>query len=119
MSDLVPPKPKLLVIELWALGDLAIAVPFLEAACQRFAVTLLAKPYARDLAARFWPEVRVVPFVAPWTAFRGKYRVLSWPWKELVGLLRLRREHFDIGLSARWDPRDHVLLRLLGARRRL
>src|SRR6266702_5486214 len=60
-------KPKLLVVELWGMGDLVIATPFLQAASQRFSVTLLAKPYARDLQARFWPEVKVIQFTAPWT----------------------------------------------------
>ena len=76
------PKPKLLVVELWGLGDLVIATPFLQAASRKFAVTLLAKPYALDLQPRLWPDVQVVPFVAPWPAFRHKYRPLRWPWPE-------------------------------------
>ena len=70
-------KPKLLVIELWGVGDLAIATPFLRAASEQYDVTLLARPYARDLQVRLWPAVRVVPFTAPWTAFQHKYRLLS------------------------------------------
>jgi heptosyltransferase-2 len=65
-------KPKLLVVELWGMGDLVIATPFLQAASRKFAVTLVAKPYAKDLQARFWPEVKVAPFIAPWTAFERK-----------------------------------------------
>jgi hypothetical protein len=104
-------KPKLLVAELWGLGDLVIATPFLQAASERYSVTVLAKPYARDLQTRFWPSVRVVPFVAPWTAFKHKYRLLNWPWEEILRLRRqLAAERFDFGLSARWDPRDHFLL---------
>jgi ADP-heptose:LPS heptosyltransferase len=38
-------------------------------------------------------------------------------------LLRLRRElvsrNFDFGVSARWDPRDHLTLKLSGARERI
>ena len=102
------------------MGDLIIATPFLRAATKKFAVTLVAKPYAQGLRDRFWPEVQVMPFVAPWTAFTGKYRLHRWPWR---GLLRLRRllalEEFDCALSARWDPRDHLLLWLAGARERL
>ncbi len=113
-------KPKLLIVELWGLGDLIIATPLLRAAIERFDVTLLAKPYAVDLQRRLWPEVRVVPFVAPWTAFKNKYRLWRWP---LPQILRLRRqltgERFDAGLSARWDPRDHFLLNLVGAKRRI
>ena len=118
-----PVKAKLLVVELWGLGDLIIATPFLQAACQRFEVTLAAKPYAMDLQRRFWPDVSVVPFVAPWTAFRftHKYRLYAWPWREMFRLLkRLAAQRFDFGLSARWgDPRDHLLLLLAGAKTRL
>lgn len=112
-------KPRLLVIELWGLGDLVIASSFLQAASREFDVTLMAKPYAQDLQARFWPEVRVYPFVAPWTAFRRKYRLHSWPWRRIGQLRRLRQPRFQIGLSARWDPRDHLLLGLLGVRQRI
>jgi ADP-heptose:LPS heptosyltransferase len=112
-------KPKLLVLELWGLGDLVIATPFLEAASEKFEVSLLAKPYAQDLQESFWPKVRVVPFIAPWTAFRRKYRLWAWPWREMFRLRHLAAERFDIGLTARWDPRDHLLLRLLGPKRRL
>jgi heptosyltransferase-2 len=113
-------KPKLLVVELWGMGDLVIATPFLQAASQRFSVTLLAKPYAKDLQGRFWPDVNVVPFIAPWTAFERKYYLWRWPWREMFRLWRrLRAETFDYGLSARWDPRDHLLLKLARAKTRL
>jgi len=113
-------KPKLLIVEIWGLGDLVIATPFLQAASQRYGVTLVAKPFAQDLQPRFWPEVRVLPFVAPWTAFTGKYRLWQWPWRGMFRLVRtLAVERFDVGLSARWDPRDHFLLTLAGARKRL
>jgi ADP-heptose:LPS heptosyltransferase len=112
-------KPKLLVVELWGLGDLLIATPFLQAASEHYAVTLLAKPYAEDLQARFWKGVTVVSFIAPWTAFQHKYRLFSWPWRQILRLRHLRSERFEVGLSGRWDPRDHVLLALLRARQRL
>jgi heptosyltransferase-2 len=113
-------KAKLLVVELWGLGDLIIATPFLQAASQRYELTLVAKPYATDLQRRFWPEVKVVPFIAPWTAFKGKYHLYAWPWREMFRLRhRLAAQRFDFGLSARWDPRDHLLLLLAGAKTRL
>ncbi len=115
-----PVKPKLLVIELWGVGDLVIATPFLRKASEQFDVTLLAKPYALDMRERFWPGVRVIPFSAPWTAFARKYRLFSWPWRVMFHSWKnIYREHFDVGLSARWDPRDHFLLKLIGARTRL
>lgn len=111
-------KPRLLVVELWGMGDLLIATPFLQAACRQFEVTLLAKDYAHDLGRRFWPEVHVTAFQAPWTAFRGKYWLHRWPWKQIHRLRKLSRPRFDMGISARWDPRDHFLMWMVGARRR-
>jgi heptosyltransferase-2 len=62
----------------------------------------------------------VIPFVFPWTAFKKKYNLIHWPWRELASLARqLRSRRFDIAVSARWDPRDHLLLRLTGAGRRV
>ena len=121
-------KPKLLVIELWGVGDLAIATPFLQKACEHFDVTLVAKPYASDLQSRFWPTIKVIPFNAPWTAFDRKYHLFSWPWGAMTSVWKnLYRERFDVALSARTagggggggDPRDHLLLWLTGAKSRL
>ena len=121
-------KPKLLIVELWGLGDLAIATPFLRAASERFDVTLLAKPYALDLQRRLWPGVRIIAFVAPWTAFKNKYRLWQWPWREITRLRnQLAGEHFDFGVSARritspplsGDLRDHLLLKLFGVQHRI
>lgn len=107
-------------MELWGLGDLIISTPFIRAASERYAVTLVAKPYARDLQKRFWPDVNVVPFVAPWTAFQHKYQLFRWPWSEILRLRRnLARQNFDVGVSARWDPRDHLLLTSVAVRRRI
>jgi ADP-heptose:LPS heptosyltransferase len=122
MANMTPPstKPRLLVIEVWRLGDLVIATPFLRAAAQKYDVTVLARPYAKDLQAGLWPEIKILPFVAPWTAFRGKYRIFNWPWGEMFRLVRqIRALHFDVGVSARWDPRNHFLLALAGAKRRV
>lgn len=115
-------KPRLLVLELWGLGDLVIATPFLRAAAEKYAVTLLAKPFALDMRSRLWPAVDVVSFTAPWTAFRfgAKYSVWHWPWVQMLRLLRqLRAARFDFAVSGRWDPRDHFLLQIFGARQRI
>lgn len=112
-------NPKLLVVELWGLGDLVIATPFLRAAAAQYEVTLLAQPFAAELQARFWPAVEVIPFIAPWTAFHHKYQLWRWPWRELSRVRReLQDRHFDYGVSARWDPRNDLLLKLSGARER-
>jgi heptosyltransferase-2 len=113
-------KSQLLIIELWGLGDLVIATPFLRAAVEKFEVTLLAKPFALDLQPRLWPGVNIETFIAPWTAFQHKYRLWRWPFLEISRLRRrLAEKHFEFGFSARWDPRDHLLLTLVGAKERL
>jgi heptosyltransferase-1/heptosyltransferase-2 len=64
----------------------------------------------------------VIPFSAPWTAFKikHKYRLYDWPWREIFRMRKLvGRGIFDVALSARWDPRDHFLLAAGRARRRL
>jgi heptosyltransferase-2 len=115
-------KPKLLIVELWGLGDLVIATPFIRAAVEKYDVTVLAKPFAVEMRSRLWPQVEVVPFTAPWTAFRfgAKYGVWRWPWAAMLRLRReLRAKNFDCAVSGRWDPRDHFLLQTAGARERL
>ncbi len=114
------PRLRLLILELWGLGDVALALPFLRRAASVADVTLLAKPHAAPLLRRFAPEVTHVPLTAPWTAFAGKYRLWSWPWGSLRhAMSELRARRFDVGASARPDPRDHVLLAVSGTRRRV
>jgi heptosyltransferase-2 len=113
-------RPTLLVAELWGLGDLALALPFLRAAASQAEVTLLAKPHAAPLLRRFAPAVALVPLDVPWTRFSGKYRLHRWPWGALGRTVAdLRKRRFDLGVSARPDPRDQALLALAGVRRRL
>jgi heptosyltransferase-2 len=90
-------KPKLLIVELWGLGDLVIATQFLRSATEKYEVTLLAKGYAAELAQRFWPGVLVEPFNAPWTAFRKKYQLWKWPWREFFRVRRIiKAQQFSI-----------------------
>jgi ADP-heptose:LPS heptosyltransferase len=113
-------RPHLLILELWGLGDLALALPFVRTATAHARVTLLAKPHAEPLVRKFCPEVELIPFIAPWTAFRGKYRLHRWPWMELSNLLQeLRDRQFAAAVSARPDPRDHLLMSLARVNLRL
>ena len=113
-------KPRLLVLQFWGLGDLVIATPFLRAASERYEITLVAKPFAEELRPRLWPDVKIESFNAPWTAFQGKYQLWRWPWLEMLRLRRrLVAEKFDYAVSARWDPRDHFVLKSSGAAERI
>ncbi len=108
------------MLELWGIGDLIIASPFLREVCRSYRVSLLAQAYAEELRPHFWPEVEVIPFRMPWTVHRGKYRLHKWPWLPLMRLIgRLRRARFDAAVSGRWDPRDDTVMWLSGARQRI
>ena len=113
-------KPKLLICELWGLGDLVLATTLISAAVRNYEVHLLAKPHARELLQPSFPEVVFHDFVAPWTAHRRKYRLWGWPWIAILSLLwRLRGERYSAAVSVRHDPRDHLLMWLAGAGRRI
>jgi len=112
-------KPTLLVIELWGLGDLALAIPFIQATSTQYHVTLLAKPFAAELQDLFFPNTKLVTFNAPWTAFRNKYNVWNWPIKTILELIQQLRKKNDFAVSARRDPREHFLMWLTGAKCRL
>jgi ADP-heptose:LPS heptosyltransferase len=112
-------KPTLLVLELWGIGDLALASPFLRKASEKYNVTLVARPTACELRLRFWSHVDILAFSAPWTVFKGKYKVHRWPWGSVLRVVQtIRDKEFDFAVSARCDPRDHLLMWLMGAKRR-
>jgi len=112
-------RPKLLLLELWGLGDLTFTTTLLRSAREKFEITLLGKDHAAPLLQPSFPDVHFITFDAPWTAFRGKYDLRRWNWRELFTLfLRLRAQHFDAAVSVRTDPRDHLFMLLAGARSR-
>src|SRR5438874_1373777 len=113
-------KPKLLVCELWGLGDLTLATALIDRARSEYEVHLLAKPHARDLLRPTYPDVIFHDYVAPWTAHYHKYDLWKWDWPKLFQIVvDLRAEHFDAAVSVRLDPRDHFLMWLSGAKRRI
>jgi heptosyltransferase-2 len=111
---------KLLILEFWGIGDLTFSTPLLHAATAAgWEITLAAKPHARPLLAATFPHLRFVTYDAPWSAYRAKYKLWKWNWPELHALIStLQREQFDCAVSVRNDPRDHLLMWLVGARRR-
>ena len=57
-----------------------------------------------------------IPYDPPWTAFQGKYHLWKWRWGAFGRFMRgLRRAHFDLAVSVRTDPRDHLLMYAAGA----
>lgn len=114
-----PPKPSLLILEFWGLGDLTFATPLLQAASEQYEITLVGKAHAQPLLGPSFPAVRFVAYDAPWSAYLGKYALWRWNWRELFSLLwRLRSERFERAISVRMDPRDHLFMWLVNAGRR-
>ncbi len=108
------------MLEFWGIGDLTLATTILDAATAKYEVTIAGKPTAEVLLGPSYPNVKFISFDPPWTAFRGKYRLWRWPWGELGAFLaRLHRERFDVAVSVRNDPRDHLLMVLAGIRERV
>lgn len=113
----------ILVVELWRLGDLALLTPALVGLRRRFPqarIALLAPPAAEELLRESQLVDEVIPVVLPWTAGEKKYDLRRYEWRALRQLIHeLRSRHFDLALSARMDLRDHLLMALSGARRRV
>ena len=107
------------MLEFWGLGDLTFSTPLLRAAQDQYDITLVGKAHAAQLLQPTFPGIRFLTFDAPWSAYRDKYALWSWPWTALAGLLsRLAGERFDAAVSVRSDPRDHFFMMLAGARTR-
>ena len=113
---------KLLIIEIWSIGDLIMITPLLIALRNKLPtveITLLSKSYASELL-KYSPVNKYVFFDFPWTRFAGKYKVWKWNWLGLLKLIkRLREEKYDLSLDARGDFRNNLLSFLIGAKRRI
>jgi ADP-heptose:LPS heptosyltransferase len=110
-----------LLIELWGLGDATIMTSAIRGLlADDWEITVLAKAPTCALIASNYPKIKTIEFDAPWTAFYGKYRLASWPWRRILEVLKeLRQQRFDAAMSVRPDPRDHLLMVLAGVRRRI
>lgn len=120
-SGLAPKK--ILLMELWGIGDIVLMIPAMTAIRQRFPdaeITLLAKARAREVLKENPLVDKFITFDLPWTRFHGKYRLWQWNFKQLLRLIkRLREASFDLALDARMDVRNNFLMYLIGAKRRV
>jgi heptosyltransferase-2 len=119
------PRPvrKILVLELWHMGDVILTTPVLQSLRSMYpdaSISLLAKEHARELLEGSGLTDDIVTFDFPWTATSAKYNPSRYDRaaiSELTG--RLRREKFDLTLDCRMDLRSNVLTRSIAARRRV
>ncbi|MDQ3001290.1 MAG: glycosyltransferase family 9 protein [Fibrobacterota bacterium] len=131
-SRLARPRPveidlsgcrKVLVLEMWGLGDVVFAAPAIKALMSHGAgctVDLLVQPSSKPLLDLLGLGVKPVFFKFPWTRFTNKYNPADYLRPSLWKLIRkLRAERYDLVLSVREDPRDAFLARLISPRHSL
>lgn len=113
-------KRKILVLELWGIGDLSLSTVLIAKAVEAGdEVHVLSKRHGVLLLQPTFPGLHFFLFDAGWTKFHDKYHLWKWNWKAFFRLLTLlRKERYDAVVSARDDPRDHLLMALIGARER-
>jgi heptosyltransferase-2 len=121
--DGVQPVKKILVVELWHMGDVVLATPALQCLRAMYPgarIVLLAKKHACELLASSDLVDEIVTFDFPWTAMSDKYDPSRYDRAAIRAVVkRLRDEHFDLCLDCRMDLRSNVLTRSIGAKRRV
>jgi ADP-heptose:LPS heptosyltransferase len=112
---------RILVIELWNIGDIVLTMPFLAQLRVRFPharISMLARPIARDLLEGTGLVDQVIDADLTWGQFGGlqlsKRTVGFW-----LAVKRVRAGKFDLVFSARPHRRERLLLVLSGAARTL
>jgi heptosyltransferase I len=114
---------KILIFELWGIGDLIIMSSVIRHFKKRYPTTeisLLSKSIARDVFKNsdLFDEIIEIDF--PWTRFKGKYRFWTWDWKDLSTIImKTRGKKFDLSIDARGDLRNNLLSFLIGAKKRI
>lgn len=110
----------ILVIELWNMGDVILVMPFLQQLRRLFPqarILLLARAFARELLVGTGLVDEVIVADLNWTPeSRFRLRRLGNLWS-VTRVLRAHR--FDLAFSARPHLREHILLALSNAKRKI
>jgi heptosyltransferase II len=113
----------ILVIELWNIGDVVLAMPFLaqlRALFPQAKVTMLAQPHARTILAGTGLVDAFIETALGWSESAVRRNPLAYNWRELARVRReLRPLQLDVAFSSRMHVREHVVLALSGAARRV
>ena len=114
---------RILVSELWHIGDVVLAMPFLARLREIFPgahVTLVARGHARETLKHTGLVDEVVAFDFPWTFLEEDRRPTAGEFLRLPDIVRrLRRERFDLAFDCSRDGRNNLLLFLSGSARRV
>jgi heptosyltransferase-2 len=113
---------RILVVELWNIGDVVLTIPFLaqlRAVFPNARITLLGQPHARVILEGSGLADEFVETDLAW-AGTGNFNPFVYHWRELMRtVVELRRRKFDLAFQSRRHVRERVLLALSGARRRI
>jgi heptosyltransferase-2 len=83
-------------------------------------IALLARPHARDVLANTGLIDEIIETDLGWSEASVQHNPFAYNWRELARVRRkLRRRDFDVAFSSRLHVREHVVLALSGARRRI
>lgn len=114
---------KILIIEIWGIGDVCIMSGILRDLRLAFpgsSISLLSKPHAELILGHSGLIDNFIKISLPWTNFNGKYRFWAWDWEGILKVItHLRREKFDLCFDARGDFRNNLLAFIIGAKRRV
>jgi heptosyltransferase-2 len=114
---------RILVVELWNIGDLVLTIPFLAHLRAIFSdaeITLLARPYAAEILAGSGLVDRFIEADLTWNTEGRSFNPFNYDWAELLRVVpALRERKFDLAFQCRPHAREYALLALSGARRRV
>jgi lipopolysaccharide heptosyltransferase II len=113
---------RILVVELWNIGDVVLTIPFLtqlRAVFPNARITLLGQPHARVILEGTTLVDEYIETDLAWTR-TGPFDPFAYHWRAFMRtVLELRRRKFDVAFQSRKHVRERVLLALSGARRRV
>jgi heptosyltransferase-2 len=114
---------RILVVELWNIGDVVLAMPFLAQLRTLFPtarITMLARPHAKTILAGTGLVDEFIETELGWTERATRFNPLAYNWRELRRVRReLQGRQFDIAFKCRMHIREHLVLAMSGAKRRV
>jgi heptosyltransferase-2 len=114
---------RILVVELWNIGDVVLAMPFLAQLRALFPtarITMLARSYAKTILAGTNLVDEFIETELGWTELGTRFNPLGYNWTELRRVRReLRSRQFDVAFKSRMHIREHLVLAMSGATRRV
>jgi lipopolysaccharide heptosyltransferase II len=113
---------RILVVELWKIGDVVLTIPFLaqlRAIFPNARITMLGQPHARVILEGTALVDEFIETDLAWSRTR-RLDLFNYRWREFMRVvIELRRRKFDVAFQSRRHIREQVLLALAGIGRRI